>query len=130
MSRHRFVQNMAIALTIGALIVAAGPAGAGGRKPTASLMATPQTSVESLQPGGQVSFAVAEPARMSLWVSNRCYQDGAVVSSANIAVVDNVAGPFSLTWDGGGAAECWTYTWAFPNAAQPLKDTEFWYSVG
>jgi hypothetical protein len=121
---------MAIALTVGALIVAAGPAGAGGRKSNQSLMAVPQTPLVGLQPGDEVSFTVTEPARASLWVSNRCYQDGAVVSSGSIAVVDNVAGPFSLTWDGGGAAECWTYTWAFPNASQPLRDTEFWYSVG
>ena len=64
----------------------------------------------------------------SLWVANKCSQNGKIVYTQYLAVHDGQAGTFDLSWGGGGAS-CTAYVWMFPNSETPLKGASMDYDA-
>ena len=85
------------------------------------------------QVGQSVTFSVSTNAREkdlgSLWVANRCRQNGVPVYQEYHGVQSGTSGPFTLNWPGGGAANCTAYVWFFPDTETPLTGLTSEYSV-
>jgi hypothetical protein len=64
----------------------------------------------------------------SLWVANKCSQDGVLVYAEYLPVSDSLAGPFLLSW-GGGTASCTAYVWKFPASETPLRGASMTYTA-
>jgi len=81
-----------------------------------------------------VTFAVTANVKerdlYSLWVANKCRQDGVGVYIEAQPVHSGLAGPFTLNWTGGGAAECTAWVWIFPDSGTALSGGSMTYSVG
>jgi hypothetical protein len=83
--------------------------------------------------GDAVSFRVGTAGIKTgdiakLWVANKCSQGGTVVYAQYLAVHDGLAGPFGLSWAGGGAS-CTAYVWMFPSSETPLKGASMSYTA-
>lgn len=124
------------ALTAGPALAGKGGNGKGGGHNAATIaFATTQTlSAESGPSAGDpVTFAVSANVKKrdfySLWVANKCSQDGVVVYVQHQPVYSGLAGPFTLNWTGGGAAECTAYVWMFPDSETALSGGSMNYSV-
>jgi len=122
-------------LASGSALAARGGNG-GGTPHTATIaFATAQALSESGPGAGDsVTFAVTANVKerdlYSLWVANKCSQDGVVVYVQHQPVYSGLAGPFTLNWTGGGAAECTAYVWMFPDSETALRGASMNYFVG
>jgi hypothetical protein len=107
----------------------------GGQSATINLVQLTDAAVTANWPtvDSRVAFAVTANVKPSdtylLWVANRCYQDGVVVSAEFQPVQDSVSGPFTLSWGGGGAASCTAYVWIYPDTGTALSGGSMDYSV-
>jgi len=124
-------------LASGSALAARGGNGDGTGHNTATIaFATTQTlSAESGPSAGDaVTFAVTANVKerdlYSLWVANKCSQDGVSVYVQHLPVHSGLAGPFTPNWTGGGAAECTAYVWMFPDSETALRGGSMTYSVG
>jgi hypothetical protein len=133
---------VASALTIsilasGSALAARGGSGGGAGHNTATIgFATAQALSGEAGPswGDAVAFAVTANVKerdlYSLWVANVCSQDGVAVHVQAQGVRSGLAGPFTLNWTGGGAAECTAWVWIFPDSGTALSGGSMNYSVG
>jgi len=127
-------------LASGSALAARGGNGEGAGRNTATItFATTQTALADSADSGPsrgdaVTFAVTanlkERDLYRLWVANKCSQDGVVVYVQHQPVYSELAGPFTLNWTGGGAAECTAYVWMFPDSETALSGGSMNYSAG
>jgi len=138
------------ALVFAAAIVTLGnPAGAtdalAGR-----VVATIEFDSSTARTAGSPSFADSVGFRVDaqvskdsdlylLWVANKCYQGGKLVSVEYLPVKDAHAGEFTLgpaPMNGGpqgnwssGAATCKSYVWMYPDTSKPIRGASMSYDV-
>jgi hypothetical protein len=123
-------------LASGSALAARGGNGGGAGHNTATIaFATAQALSESGPSWGDtVTFAVTANVKErdlnSLWVANKCRQDGVAVYFEHQPVHFGLAGPFTLNSTGGRAAECTAYVWIFPDSGTALSGGSMNYSVG
>ncbi len=101
---------------------------AGGRQVASIALVAPTgaaTTANWPAAGSQVSFSVTANVKASdvykLWVANQCFQDGTKVYAQYQAVQNWIAGPFTLSWGGGGTASCTAFVFTYPMTATPLS---------
>lgn len=129
MSRRRLIYTL-VALSF-AIAAPAFAKGGGGGNASATITFANSGSAASAQPGmgATLGFSVSSNVKSSqqpmLWVTNYCTQNGVTVYAESRGVTDGYSGPFTLTWPGGGAAQCGAYVWLFPNAGTWLGSMSY-----
>lgn len=111
----------------------AGKSGGSGAKTATIAFANPDGSSATTAPsaGGTVYFAVTSKLadRQLLVVTNRCWRDGAVVYNQYAQVMNGLAGPFTISLDSPGPANCEAFVWAYPDMTTPLTGGYMTYSL-
>ena len=129
------VMMMALAVTMLSVTPAlAAKGGVKGKPSTSGAITSSIISLNESSPrfGGTVSFTVnADPSTniYILWAANKCSQGGVIVYAEYQPVQNGQAGPFTLSWADGGAADCEAYVWLFPDPATPITDGLMTYSA-
>jgi len=106
----------------------------GGGKTQASISFASAGNGATIAPtnGSSVSFAVDSSlaSKVVLAVTNRCWENGAVVYNQYSVVSNGLAGPFTIGVPAGtGTASCEAYVWAWPDSTTPLSGGWMGYSI-
>jgi hypothetical protein len=129
LSRRKLVYTL-VALSF-AIAAPAFAKGGGGGNASATITFAGSGSAAIAQPslGSSVGFSVTSNVKPSqqpmLWVTNYCTQNGVTVYAESHGVTNGYSGPFTLSWPGGGAAQCGAYVWLFPNAGSWLGSMSY-----
>ena len=126
-------------LSAGPVLAAPGGKGKGGgnNKPSSNtsnitINENPNTIYDTVSFSVSRDIVKKKSDLYSLWVGNKCYVGGNLVSTEYQGVQwpisgDGYAGLFSLNSSRG--AECTAYVWKFPSSETPLKDASVTYNV-